>query len=323
MAGVSWEKTFGGHRIEVRFPSPPCVDPGYLSAGGNAGPWAVGDTDPWPGSAGRSALPCSHARPPGPSARPYEGGSSPRVPGRTWAGRCPRVPPLWVQDAPGPSHLSRSRSFHVLERVRALCAWPKCGYNHGLYDHLPARPWGRPGPRCGAAPPWGTLQGSIPAAACPHSYPDTLLCTQLPLPEVALTTAPLDRRPLCLLPYPTPPARPSAPWPPCPPHLPSQLGSSPPGAPPTPSHPSPLQTVWSLCVHNAPAVSCPLLSPSPRVLRPVPLGTLPGRSLACCSPTTCVPRSPRRRPVPAASQPPPTGWAPLLVPRGAHVCGHT
>ena len=51
-------KNLRGHRIEVQgFPSTPCVDPGYLSVGGDARPWAVGDTYPWPESAGRSALP--------------------------------------------------------------------------------------------------------------------------------------------------------------------------------------------------------------------------------------------------------------------------
>lgn len=84
-------------------------------------------------------------------------------------------------------------------------------------------------------------------AACPHTHPDRLLCTQLPLPEVALTTAPSDRPPLRLLPR-GPPLLPVSPLLPISP----QLGSSPPGAPPTSGHPSPLQTVWV-----SPCPQCP------------------------------------------------------------------
>ena len=156
--------------------------------------------------------PCSHARPPGPSARPYEEESSPRVPGRTWAGRCPRVPPLWVQDAPGPSRLSRSRGFHVLERVGAL--WPKCGYNHGLYDHLPARTWGQLGP-----PLWGgTVLGDPtrkhPGRRLPTRPPGLTPLHSAPSSRGHFNHCSLGPQALCLLPYPAPPARPSAPWPP-------------------------------------------------------------------------------------------------------------
>ena len=158
----------------------------------------------------------------------------------------------------------------------------------------------QPGPgagralRYGAAPSWGTPRGSILAAACPHAHPDTLLCTQLPLPEVALTTAPLDRRPCVCCPTlrPQPGPQPRGPL-----SSPSPLsaGQLPSRGTPDPWPPMPLQTVWSLHVHSVPAASCPLLSPSPRVLRPVPLGTLPG------GPPRLYASLPRRRPVPAAS----------------------
>lgn len=117
----------GPQKFKISQVPPRRVDPGYLSVGGDTRLQAFGNTTPWPGSAGRSALPwitrgprvawvcreltplahtraprvtwvcrekhtpLAHTRAPpaGPSTRPYEEGSSPRVPGRTWAGSTP------------------------------------------------------------------------------------------------------------------------------------------------------------------------------------------------------------------------------------------
>lgn len=111
--------------------------------------------------------------------------------------------------------LSVSGGFHVLESIGALCVWSKHDYNHGLYGPLrdPARK------RLGAA--------------CLHTSPDALLCTQLPLPEVTVTTARSDCTPPCLLPrgprlFPVSPLSWAAPL----------LGC------PRPLATHPLQTVW-------------------------------------------------------------------------------
>lgn len=184
--------------------------------------------------------------------------------------------------------LSVSGGFHVLESIGAPCVWSKRDYNHGLYGPLrdPSR--------------------KHLGAACLHTGPDALLCTQLPLPEVTVTTARSDCTPPCLLPR-GPPLFPVSPlsW-----------------AAPLLGCPRPLATRPPADSLGLSVSTAPPPFPALRfLLLPAPSGLClwghsPWGAPACCPRTARVPCSPRR-PVPAASQPPPAGRALLLVSRGA------